>query len=173
VIPGSAPSRAIAPVEVGGKALARDWFLRSSTWHDDIWIFTPANLLEHERPVRIGWSFALPSGRRFTDPAFARLLESSRTLIALIRTRCLSTGLAQRATTVFGYFHYLRGLVRWMEPEGFSRFSHLNASALRRFQLSIERRTNQQGARLARTTVQKYLELLVYMYRYRVSRGYR
>jgi integrase len=171
VIAGSAPSRAIAPVEVGGKALARDWFLRNSAWHDDVWIFTPTNLLERDRPVSIGWSFALPSGRRFTDPSFARLLESSRTLIALIRTRCLSTGLAQRATTVFGYFHYLRGLVRWMEPEGFSRFGDLDASALRRFQLSIERRTNQQGRRLARATVQKYLDLLVYMYRYRLDIG--
>jgi len=62
-------------------------------------------------------------------------------------------------------------LVRWMEPEGFSRFADLNASALRRFQLSIERRTNQQGARLARTTVQKYLDLLVYMHRYRADIG--
>lgn len=168
---GFAPSRAIAPVEVGGKALARDWFLRNSIWHDDVWILIPTNALEHDRPVRLGWSFALPSGRRFTDPSFARLLEASRTLIALIRTRCLSTGLAQRATTVFGYFHYLRGLVRWMEPEGFSRFADLNASALRRFQLSIERRTNQQGVRLARTTVQKYLDLLVYMYRYRLDIG--
>ncbi len=105
VIAGSDPSLAVAPVEVGGKTLARDWFLRNSTWHDDVWIFTPTNLLEHDRPVSIRWSFALPSGRRFTDPSFARLLESSRTLIALIRTRCLSTGLVQRATTVFGYFH--------------------------------------------------------------------
>jgi hypothetical protein len=169
MITGLAPSRALAPVEVGEKALARDWFLRSSTWHDDVWTFTPTNALEHDRPVSICWSFALPSGRRFTDPSFARLLDSSRSLIALIRTRCLSTGLAQRATTVFGYFHYLRGLVRWMESEGFSRFADLDASALRRFQLSIERRTNQQGAPLARATVQKYLDLLVYMYRYRLD----
>src|SRR2546425_6228476 len=82
----------------------RAWFLRGSAWHDAIWLFEPTNALEEARPVRVHWNFTLPSGRCFTDDRYAPLLQSSRQLIALIRCRSLSTGLAQRASTVAGYF---------------------------------------------------------------------
>jgi len=146
-------------------------FLRDSAWHDAVWVFTPTNALEHEHPVRIRWDFGLPSGRCFTDASFAPLLEHARRLIALIRARSLSTGLPQRATTVAGYFSYLRELLRWMEGEGYLRFADLDASALLRFQHSLERRTNPKGVPLQRTTVQKYLDLLVYLRRYRTDIG--
>ena len=157
--------------QLEGNASGRDWFLRDSKWRDVVWTFTPTNALEHERPVRILWDFSLPSGRRFTDASCATLLEASRTLIARIRSRCLSTGLAHRASTVAGYFNYLRQLVRWMEPEGFSRFADLDANALLRFQRAIEQRITHKGLPLSRTTVQKYLDLLVYLYRYRADLG--
>jgi integrase len=166
----SAPA-SIAPAPAGSNSKGRDWFLRDSRWHDDLWVFTPTNALEHERPVRIRWSFSLPSGRCFTDPSFAPLLEAARMLLALIRTRSLSTGLPQRARTVAGYFEYLRELVRWMELDGFLHFADLDASAVLRFQRAIERRTNYKGVPVARTTVQKYLDLLVYLYRYRAEIG--
>ena len=159
------------PTLNAGQSGARDWFLRDSVWQDAAWIFAPTNALEHERPVKIRWDFSLPSGRHFTDPSFSRLLESSRTLIALIRTRSLSTGLGQRATSVSCHGIYLRALVRWMEPEGFFRFADLDSAALLRFQRSIERHTNQKGAPVARTTVQKYLDLLLYLRRYRAEIG--
>jgi hypothetical protein len=149
----------------------RDWFLRHSSWDDAVWMFKPTNVLEQERPVRIHWDFAVPSGRRFTDLSFAALLESSRALIALTRTRSLSSGLPQRARTVDGYFQYLRELVRWMDREGLSRFSDLDASAVLRFQRAIEGRTTRKGLPVARTTVQKYLELLVYLFRFRAQIG--
>jgi integrase len=161
----------VAVARAEGAPTVRDGFLRDSAWHDARWIFAPTNALEHEHPVRIRWDFSLPSGRNFTDPSFAPLLEHARTLLALIRTRSLSTGLPQRATTVEGYFSYLRELLRWMEGEGYSRFADLDASALLRFQRSIEQRTNQKGAPLARTTVQKYLDLLVYLRRFRTEIG--
>jgi integrase len=149
----------------------RGWFLRDSFWQDALWIFTPTNALENEHPVSIRWDFSLPSGRRFTDRSCAPLLEAARALLALMRTQSLSTGLVQRATTIRGYFDYLRTLVRWMEREGFARFSDFDAGALLRFRRAIERRTNQKGAPLARTTVQKYLYLLVYLYRFRDEIG--
>jgi integrase len=149
----------------------RDWFLTHSSWHDVVWIFKPTNVLEEERPVRIRWDFALPSGKRFTDPAFASLLESSRTLIAITRARGLTTGLPLRATTVSGFVMYLRELVRFMDREGLSRFCELDGSAVLRFQRTVERRTTHRGAPLARTTVEKYLELLVYLHRYRAEIG--
>lgn len=161
----------VAVARAEGAPTFRDGFLSDSAWHDVLWIFTPTNALEHEHPVRIRWDFLLPSARRFTDPSFAPLLEHARTLLALIRTRSLSTGLPQRATTVEGYFSYLRELLRWMEAQGYSRFADLDASALLRFQRSIEQRTNQQGVPLARTTVQKYLDLLVYLRRFRTEIG--
>ena len=81
------------------------WFLRSGCrWQDDIWDLKPSSTLEEAGTVKLYWDFALPSGQRFVDQRYASLLESSKLLIALIRTRSLSTGLSQRASTVKGYF---------------------------------------------------------------------
>jgi integrase len=168
---GQSAAATIAPALAEDASVGRDGFLSNSTWHDVLWIFTPTNALEHEHPVRIRWDFLLPSGRRFTDASFAPLLEHARRLLALIRTHSLSTGLPQRATTVKGYFSYLREMLRWMEGEGYSRFADLDASALLRFQRSIGQRTNQKSVPLARTTVQKYLYLLVYLRRFRAEIG--
>ena len=167
--PLTAPT--VEPAAAGRDSTRGDHFLRSSNWGDILWIFAPTNVLEEERPVRIQWDFLLPSGRRFTDASCAALLQSARTLIALIRTRSLSTGLAQRATTVAGYFTYLRELVRFMDGEGFAHFADLDVSAVLRFQRVIERRINQKGSPLARITVQKYLDLLVYLHRFRTEVG--
>ncbi len=151
--------------------LRRNYFLLNSRWHDVRWIFAPTNALEAEHPVQIVWDFSLPSGRRFTDRSCAALLEASRKLIALIRTRSVSTGLAQRATTVAGHFSHLRQLVRFMDGEGFAHFSDLDVSALLRFQRAIEQRTTHNGRPLAHRTVQKYLDLLVYLHRFRTEVG--
>jgi integrase len=161
----------VAPAPAPVDSARHDWFLRDSNWHDVVWLFTPTNTLEHENLVRIRWDFPLPSGRRFTDRSFSALLEPAKTLLALIRTRSLTTGLPQRATTVAGYFSYLRVLVRWMDAEGYSRFGELDASAVLRFQRAIERRTTSTGLTLAPTTVQKYLDLLVYLHRFRAELG--
>jgi integrase len=83
----------------------------------------------------------------------------------------LSSGLAQRAGTVDGYFFYLRELVRWMTHEGFSRFADLDATALLQFQRSIGKRRGVRSSTLAPTTVQKYLYLLTYLYRFRDELG--
>lgn len=160
---GQAPkTRAVEPASVD-----RAWFLVDSTWHDAVWVFKPTNALEESRPVRLRWNFTLPSGRRFTDDRYAPLLHTSRQLIALIRSRSLSTGLAQRASTVAGYFLYLRQLLRWMDQAGFSRFADLDATALLQFQRSLTDRPGIARAALAPATVQKYLYLLTYLYRFR------
>jgi len=169
-VPTSAPVD-VARVAAADGSRARDWFLMHSHWDDVLWNFASTNVLEHEHPVRVRWDFTLPSGRRATDSSFAPLLETGKRLIALIRTRCLGTRAPQRATTVEGYFTYLRELLRWMETHGFSRFADLDAAALLRFQRAIEQRTNQKGERLAPTTVHKYLFLLVYLYRFRTELG--
>ncbi len=149
----------------------RTWFLLDSAWHDPVWIFKPTNALEESSPVRLRWSFTLPSGRCFTDERYAPLLECSRQLVALIRGRSLSTGLAQRARTVSNYFEYLRELVRWMDQAGFARFSDLDTAALLAFQRSLRERPGIARARLAPTSVQKYLYLLTYLYRFRDDLG--
>jgi integrase len=149
----------------------RTWFLLDSAWHDPVWIFKPTNALEEARPVRLRWSFLVPSGRCFTDARYAPLLECSRRLIALIRSRSLSKGLAQRARTAAGYFEYLRELVRWMDQAGFVRFADLDAAALLLFQRWIAERPGVSRASLAPTTVQKHLYLLTYLYRFRDDLG--
>ncbi|MBI5277790.1 MAG: hypothetical protein HY854_15165 [Burkholderiales bacterium] len=146
----------------------RAWFLRSgSHWQDAVWSLKPTSTLDEARPLELRWDFALPSGRRFTDRRYASLLESSRQLIALIRTRSLSTGLSQRGNTVRSYFSYLRELVRWMDREDIARFADLDATALLQFQRAISCRPGKSGTALAPTTVQKYLYLLTYLYRFR------
>lgn len=150
-----------------GRPIDRVWFLRDSAWHDAVWLFAPTNALEEARPVRVDWNFTLTGGRYFTDDRYAPLLETSKQLIALIRTRSLSTGLAQRASTVSGYFSYLRELVRWLDQAGFTRFADLDATAILQFQRSLSERPGIARAVLAPTTVQKYLYLLTYLYRFR------
>jgi len=145
----------------------RTWFLVDSTWQDPVWLFKPTNALEESRPVRLRWNFTLPSGGCFTDDRYAPLLECSRQLVALIRGRSLGTGLPLRASTVAGYFQYLRELVRWMDQAGFARFADLDAAALLQFQRSLTERPGIARAALAPATVQKYLYLFTYLHRFR------
>jgi hypothetical protein len=148
--------------------LDRAWFLRSGCrWQDHIWDLKPSSTLEEADTIKLGWDFTLPSGERFCAPRYAPLLESSKQLIAMIRTRSLSTGLSQRATTVRCYFTYLRELVRWMDREGVVRFSDLDATAVLQFQRTVASRPGVAGPTLSATTVQKYLYLLIYLYRFR------
>ncbi len=145
----------------------RTWFLVDSTWQDPVWLFKPTNALEESRPVRLRWNFTLPSGGCFTDDRYAPLLECSRQLVALIRGRSLGTGLPLRASTVAGYFQYLRELVRWMDQAGFARFADLDAPALLQFQRLLTERPGIARAALAPSTVQQYLYLFTYLYRFR------
>jgi integrase len=146
-------------------------FLQGRDWHARRWTFTPTNALELERPVRIRWDFALPGGGCFTDARFAPLLQASRRLLAAIRRRGGASGLPQRATTVLGYFSHLRTLVRFMDTSGIVRFADLDASALRQFQRQLEGRTTPQGRPVSPITVQKYLDLLRLLHRYRIEIG--
>jgi integrase len=160
------PSASKLPASIS--AVDRAWFLRRGCrWHDTVWYLAPTNALDEARSVQLHWNFPLPSGRRFTDEPYTSLLDSARQLVALIRVRSLSTGLPQRASTVGGYFMYLRVLLRWMDREGFMRFADLDAQAVMRFQCAIRSRTAANGKNLAPTTVQKYLYLLAYLYRFR------
>ncbi|MDO9481736.1 MAG: hypothetical protein Q8K34_03630 [Hydrogenophaga sp.] len=145
---------------------ARAWFL-DADWDDPVWVFKPTNALEEAKPVRVDWRFKLPGGQVFVGHRYAALLHSSKQLIALIRSRSLGTGLPQRASTAAGYFNYLRELVRWMDQAGFSRFTDLDATALLQFQRALALRPGTRRPTLAPTTVQKYLYLLTYLYRFR------
>jgi integrase len=152
------PTGALAPDD-------RVWFL-DSRWDDPVWIFKPTNALEEAQPVRVDWGFKLPSGHVFVEPRYARLLHSSKQLIAIVRSRSLSTGLAQRASTAAGYFLFLREFVRWMDQAGFARFADLDATALLQFQRSLAQRPGTRRDALAPTTVQRYLYLLTYLHRF-------
>jgi hypothetical protein len=83
----SAPTPAITADSSGSRSDNHDWFLKDSNWDDDIWCFVPTNLPEEREPLRVRWDFTLPSRGRFTDPGHASLLQTSKQLIALIRTR--------------------------------------------------------------------------------------
>ncbi|CAM2178250.1 Integrase [Paraburkholderia sacchari] len=154
------------------RSAGRVWFLdEGCNWTDTVWRMTPTSVFEESNPVCLRWDFSLSEGRQFTDERNATLLESSRQLVALIRTRSISTGTPQRTSTVAGYFMYLRTLIRWMDQEGFSRFADLDASALMRYQRTLSERRGANDGLIAPTTVQKYLYLFDYMYRFRRELG--
>lgn len=165
-----APHRALDDA-ANESAPTRGWFLQDSTWTDARWVFAPTSALEEERPVVSRWDFALEGGGRFTDRQHARLLESSRQLIALIRSRSLTTGLPQRATTARTYFIRLRMLLRWMIEEGFPRFADLDEVALHRFRHHLASRRGRRTRLLAPATMQLPLRVLVYLHRYRDELG--
>lgn len=155
-------------VGAGGRAPDdRAWFLKDSRWEDPTWVFAPTNALEERHPVRLRWNFALQHGRLFTDGRYTGLLQTSKQLISLIRTRSLCTGLPLRPSTVLNYFFSLRHLVRWMDEEGLARFADLDAPALLQFQrwlteLPMARRSPRSAA-----TIQRHLYLFTYLYRFR------
>ena len=146
----------------------RTWFLTESTWEDPVWVLAPGNALEERRPVRLHWDFELQDGQRFTDQRHAALLETCRQLVALIRSRSLSTGLPLRPSTVGQYFHTLRGLLQWMSAEGFNRFSLLDPPALLQFQQWLRSRPLPgRSPQRAPGTVHRHLYLLAYFHRFR------
>lgn len=147
------------------------WFLLASAWHDTVWTFKPTNLLEETKPLSIRWNFTLLGGGRFTDPQHASLLQTSRQLVALIRGQSLGTGLVQRASTTVGYFLHLRALLRWMLESRIDRFVDLDGQALLQFQRYLSGRPGIGRAGLAPSTVQKYLYLFTYLYRFRNQLG--
>ena len=61
----------------------------------------------------------------------------------------------------------LRKLLRWMDEEAFHRFADLDSAALLRFQHDIIQRKNRTGAPVSPGTVQGFINLLVYLYRFR------
>lgn len=145
----------------------RAWFLRESTWDDAVWIFAPTNALEERQPVRLRWDFQLQDGRRFTDERYGPLLRTSRQLIGLIRSRSLCTGLSLRPSSVLNYFFSLRFLLRWMDQEGVTRFTDLDATAFLQFQRWLTQRPVAGRSTHAAGTVQRHLYLLTYLYRFR------
>lgn len=159
----------VLPVGFAPKAARPDWFLQESTWHDVVWTFKPCSVPDERRSLRLRWDFQLPSGTRFTAQRYASLLESSRQLLALIRSRSLNRGAAQRPSTVITYFRNLRTLVCWMDQRGFTRFSDLDAQALLQFQRYVTDRPGDRTPTIRATTVLNYLVLFQYLYRFRDS----
>lgn len=149
----------------------RDWFLRDCKWDDTSWLLAPTNLLEEEAPPRIRWDFNLPSGERFTDAKHALLLETSKKLIAIVRTRSLFSGLPRRARTASGYFAHLRPLLCWMEQEGFQRFAELDADAILRYRRAIGQRPGRRRDYILPTTQLDHLCVLADLYHLREELG--
>jgi integrase len=147
----------------------RDWFLSDSTWDDAVWILAPTNLLEEEELLRIRWNFLMQTGRHFTDPCYASLLQTAKQLLSIIRARSLYTGLPHRARTAFGYFIHLRTLLHWMDQEGFRRFADLDRASLLSYQRVVRQRKARSGAPINSNTVRDHLQVLVYLYRCRAE----
>lgn len=145
----------------------RAWFLINGDWHDDVWDFSPTNLLEESKSLRLNWALIMPSGESFTDTKYESLLESCKQLIAISRTYSLSSGKPQRVSTVLGYFYYLRKLVCWMDVSGFKKFSDLDEQSILQFQRYITDGSGGNRKKLSPKTVNKYLYVFAYLFQYR------
>jgi integrase len=164
-------SRGRSAIEAGPEGDCVDWFLRSSRWDGAVWTLAPTSVLDEEHLVQLRWDFLLPSGRRFTDPSCQRLLESARRVIALVRTHSFTRGLPQSSRTVQIYFNHLRMLIRWMDKEGLSRFSDLDAAAVLRFKRTVGERPGRGNKTIAAVTLERHMRVLGYLHRYRESIG--
>ena len=165
-----APRPSTPPPCIGAHGHAhsdRAWFLQDSTWEDAVWVFSPTNTLEERQPVRLRWDFVVQHGRCFTDERYAPLLQASRQLISLIRSRSLCAGLSLRPSSVRNYFFSVCALVRWMDQEAFTRFADLDATALLQFQRWLAERPMLGRPARSAATVQRHLYLLTYLYRFR------
>ncbi|HEY6928008.1 MAG TPA: hypothetical protein VI653_31310 [Steroidobacteraceae bacterium] len=132
-------------------------------------MFGPTSRLDEDRPVRIRWDFLLPDGSSFTSREHARLLESAKEHLAAIRTHSVRHSGGRRAASVRTYFQALCALVRWMMREGFKRFSDLPKNAPAVFMRVMSQRKGRDGAPIARTTLEHFAALLIYLHQHRRS----
>ena len=104
-------------------------------------------------------------------PAYASLLETTKRLIATVRSRSLVTGLPHRARTAIDHFFAVRPLITWMDREGYSRFEQLDIEAILRYRRVLAEPILGRGHSRAPAGLTRYYEVLSYLYRLRDELG--
>ena len=136
----------------------------ASLWTDAIW------RLDLNRPGvtdcdrTIDWSFVLPDGTRFTDPAWTELREALRCFLWSLRTDPPAGKRRMSWGSLVSIFGQMRVLVCWMTGEGYSRFADLDADVASRFLAALRERPGRGGQMLTICTRAGYLVTLGRLY---------
>ena len=122
----------------------------ASLWTDAIWRFDLNRPGVTDCARTIDWSFVLPDGSRFTDPAWAELREALRCFLWSLRTDPPAGKRRMSWGSLVSIFGQMRVLVCWMAGEGYRRFADLDADAASRFLAALRERPGRGGQMLTR-----------------------
>jgi integrase len=136
----------------------------ASLWTDAIWRFDLNRPGVTDCARTIDWSFVLPDGSRFTDPAWAELREALRCFLWSLRTDPPAGKRRMSWGSLVSIFGQMRVLVCWMAGEGYSRFADLDADAASRFLAALQERPGRGGQVLTIGTRAGYLVTLGRLY---------
>src|SRR3954469_8563297 len=136
----------------------------ASLWTDAIWRFDLNRPGVTDCARTIDWSFVLPDGSRFTDPAWAELREALRCFLWSLRTDPPAGKRRMSWGSLVSIFGQMRVLVCWMAGEGYRRFADLDADAASRFLAALRERPGRGGQMLTIGTRTGYLVTLGRLY---------
>jgi hypothetical protein len=135
---------------VAHAAFAPDVAISSrSRFSDTIWHLDGIRPGSNRSDFSLDWGFTIGTGR-FTDAAFTHWRDAAKTLLWSAKVDP-PEGLAQlHDGTIMTLFKSVRVLIRWMEEQGYRRFSDLDRDASERFIVAMAQRRNAQGSRSLR-----------------------
>ncbi|WP_292537180.1 integrase [Mesorhizobium sp.] len=134
-----------------------------SRFGDDIWHLDGIRPGSNRSDFSLDWSFAIGAGR-FTDPGFTGWREAAKTLLWSAKVDPPSGRQHLHDGTLASLFKGLRLLIRWMESQGYRRFTELDREASERFLAAMAERRNPNGERIAAATLDHYRRLLILLY---------
>jgi len=132
-------------------------------WHLDIHV---AGLFPGGK--RVCWDAFMPDGSRLTDPQHAGLLRAAKQFLWSMAVDPPSGQKRSSPSTLSRNSVVLRVIVRWMISEDLTSFSTLDASAVQRLCVWLQRRPGRRRGRTATpSTVRSYLVVIANMHRQR------
>ncbi len=98
-----------------------------SRFEDLVWEFWPYIQQENKsaKDKHIDWRFKLPSGRLFTDPEYAELLDASKEFVLSLLLDPIESRKRPGFSTLIQKFFALRLLLQWMDELKIRSFSNL------------------------------------------------
>ncbi|MCP3475555.1 hypothetical protein NLM33_40135 [Bradyrhizobium sp. CCGUVB1N3] len=133
----------------------------TSSWDDDTWRLDLTRPGVTDCSRTIDWTFELPDGSRFSDPAWTVLREAVKCFLWSLRTDPPAGKRRLGPGSLISIFNQMRVLVCWMVSEGYHRFNELDADAAAQFITTLRERPGRKGEALSLATRAGYLSTLV------------
>ncbi|WP_202367952.1 hypothetical protein [Mesorhizobium sp. L-2-11] len=136
----------------------------TSQWDDDIWRFDISTPGVTDCARTISWSFDLPDGTRFSDPAWAALRETVKRFLWSLRIDPPAGKRRLAPGSLISVFTQVRVLVCWMAGEGLTRFAKFDANAAAGFLDALKARPGRRDQKLSVGTRAGYLVTIGRLY---------